>query len=285
MPIDSGALADAIEQVVLSRRNMAFSTVALQELLSRRFGVDALDVSDAVHVMHDRALILGDRYPFSLASSVVRVVRDAELYEVLLHQSRYTPFRDLVSPRVSSKQSKAFEDTVEFCLGGLFGEGTRSVNFGWPSSCGRPQEFDRAVRWLGEKMGIADAGSFRPPRRRDGGVDVIVWRSFGDGRPGLLLALVQATLEVDSLRLKASDVDVAMWRHWLGLDAVPVVLLATPGSITSVEEWNEISVNAVLLDRMRLLLLAPSTKFPTASLIRDARASHTLIDADLDEYL
>jgi hypothetical protein len=284
MPVNPFELADAVEQIALSRREVPQQVVELQRILKLRFGVDEIDVSDAVRVVADRSRVLGLRYPLSVVGPVIRVVGNCEVYEVLLAQSRSSLFRELLSPRVDAEQSKAFEGTVEFCLGGLFGVGTETVNFGWPSSCGRPQEFHQAMSWLSHRMGVPDDGGFRPPRRKDGGVDIVVWRSFGDGRPGLLLALVQATLEVDNLRFKASDVDVAMWKYWLGLDANPVVLLAIPGTVTSVEYWNEISVNALLLDRIRLSGLAPSTSGLDGALLDRVHDSYALIRDDLNEY-
>jgi hypothetical protein len=284
MRVSPFELADAIEQIALSRRAVPQQVVGLQRLLGLRFGVDEIDVSDAVRVIADREAVLGLRYPLSVVGPVVRVVGDCEVYEALLAQSRSSLFRDLVSTRVEAEQSKAFEDTVQFCLSGLFGPNTETVNFGWPSSCGRPQEFHHAMSWLCGLMGLPDAGSFRPPRRKDGGVDVVVWRSFGDGRPGLLLALVQATLEVDNLRLKASDVDVPMWRNWLGLDASPVVLLAIPGTVSSIEYWNEISVNALLLDRIRLSALAPLASGLSEELLERVQESYEMINDDLNEY-
>lgn len=284
MRFNTAQLADAIEQIALSRRAIPQQVVELQRILRLRFGADEINVSDAVRVITDREAVLGSRYPLSVIGPVVRVVGDCEVYESLLAQSRASLFRDLVPTHVDAEQSKAFEDTVQFCLGSLFGQGTETVNFGWPSSCGRPQEFHHAMSWLCNLMGLPDQGGFRPPRRKDGGVDIAVWRAFGDGRPGLLLGLVQATLEVENLRFKASDVDVGMWRNWLALDSSPFVLLAIPGTVASVEFWNEISVNALLLDRIRLTTLAPSTSGLSRALTERVQRSYDFINDDLDEY-
>ena len=66
------------------------------------------------------------------------------------------------------------------------GHGARGVVFGWPARGGRPTHFPAALKWAADKLEVklrmleADL----PVQLKDGGVDVIVWSPFKDGRLG-----------------------------------------------------------------------------------------------------
>ena len=100
-----------------------------------------------------------------------------------------------------------------------------------------------------------DAGSWAGEfvvRRKDGGVDIVAWRPFPDGRSGFPVVLVQCTLQQEILS-KAADVDVRNWAGWLTLDTDPMIALAVPGTIPSDETWNEIAARSLILERVRLV--------------------------------
>jgi hypothetical protein len=147
------------------------------------------------------------------------------------------------------------EKVTSQALEQLLGPGSRSVRFGWPSDSGRPADFNSAIKWLSDLMKIRVANGYRPPRRKDGGVDVVAWRPFPDGRPGFPVALAQCTIEGDFLR-KARDVDLRQWSAWLALDSGLLLVLAVPGTLANAEMWNEIARNCVVLERIRLTALA-----------------------------
>jgi hypothetical protein len=103
-------------------------------------------------------------------------------------------------------------------------------------------------------MGIALGQSYRPPRRQDGGVDVVAWRPFDDGRRGFPVVLVQCTLQRDFVQ-KSRDIDLRTWSGWLAFDADPLTALAIPYTVASDESWNEMAANVIVLDRLRLVRL------------------------------
>ena len=138
-------------------------------------------------------------------------------------------------------------------------------------------EFSLAIGWLVEHIGIPVGSAYRQPRRKDGGVDIVAWRPFEDGRPGVPILLVQATVQSDVIS-KARDVDLRMWSGWLGTDIDPLVVLAIPGSVSKGEAWNEISRHCLLLDRTRLVDLAPEvllTEFSQAEELVDLVRTQT----------
>jgi hypothetical protein len=144
-----------------------------------------------------------------------------------------------------------FEEFVALILTEYLGSNSHALAFGWPSKLGRPQEFNLAIEWLAAKMGIEPGSAFRPPRRKDGGVDVVAWKNFGDKRSGFPIYLVQCTLQRDFLP-KSRDIDLRLWAGWLEMDRDPLAVLAVPKTISPGELWNEISANAIVLDRIRL---------------------------------
>ena len=150
------------------------------------------------------------------------------------------------------KASQLFEEIAEDSLRSFFGTNTHTLNFGFPSRHGRPAEFAAAIQWLGEKTNIRLGNAYRPPRKKDGGVDLFVWKAFGDARPGLPVMLVQCTIKDDFIN-KIGDVDIKLWSSWLSTDIEPLVALAIPGTVSRDEVWSEITTRGILLDRIRLV--------------------------------
>lgn len=148
--------------------------------------------------------------------------------------------------------SKLFEDITEQCLLSFFGSKTQTLNFGFPSKNDRPAEFAAAVKWLSEKTNIRLGSAYRPPRKKDGGVDLFVWKSFPDNRPGIPIMLVQCTIKDDFIN-KIGDIDLKLWANWLSSDLEPLIALAVPGVVTREEIWSEVTTRGILLDRLRLV--------------------------------
>jgi hypothetical protein len=158
-----------------------------------------------------------------------------------------------------------FEKLVVIAMKNLLGSSSQAIRFGFPSE-DRPVEFPKAIEWLSKRMGIKSGEAYRPPRRKDGGVDVVAWRSFKDRRNGFPVYLVQVTCERNYSH-KIYDVDLRLWSGWLNLDADPISVLAVPTTISLGEEWNEISSRVVVLERIRIceLLGENALRLPTAS--------------------
>jgi hypothetical protein len=144
-----------------------------------------------------------------------------------------------------------FERITEFALSQIWGDGGCALRFGWPSDVGRPQEFPLAIAWLAEKLGLEPGSGYRPPSRKDGGVDVVAWRPFPDQRTGFPLILAQCTLQAE-LVSKASDVDVRVWASWLKMDVDPVTALVFPQTLPTGVLWDQLSLRSMVIDRIRL---------------------------------
>jgi len=245
--------ADWIETTLLARG----SPIGIDELNAAAYadsGLAESDVGLGLRVMTVRERWLGHQYPFTITDIFVAPKEDAErsVYSPLLLLSPGSPARQLVATQPTSDMAALFERLTVDATQQLMGPQATAIRFGWPSEHGRPERFGDAIEWLATKMGIKSGTSFRSPLRKDGGVDVIAWRPFPDKRPGFPIALVQCTVQREVVS-KSRDIDLRNWSNWLALDIDPTTILAIPGTVAKPEQWNEIALRALILDRIRIV--------------------------------
>jgi len=246
------SLADAVEMAMARLGVPALSSQDAHNLFA---DVDDAAVDMALNAMRRRQLLLGEKYPYRIVGVGVRrdAASETSAYGALLLMSqREAPFRR--NAAAMQDAATIFETLTCTAVRGLLGPKSAAIRFGWPSAEGRPREFPDAIRWLAERMGVAIGSAYRPPRRQDGGVDVVGWRPFGDEQPGFPILLVQCTLERDFVH-KSADVDLRVWSGWLAFDADPMTALAIPHTVAKAEDWREMSARVIVLDRIRLTLL------------------------------
>lgn len=151
----------------------------------------------------------------------------------------------------------------------------------------RPQKFRAAIRWLREQLEVGPG--VRPPpdderevhweddgqqdelgrtplnSYNDGGVDVVVWWRFADGRAGSPVLLAQCTVQLEWSE-KVSDIDVDLWGKWIDFDTVPPqTALVIPFAVNRASpQWNDRTVTAgMIIDRLRLIELLNELDEPT----------------------
>lgn len=249
----SEQLADWVETGLLTRGAQQLGLDALHSLAEAEIATGPAAIGSALGVMRRRQQLLGDEYPFEVNPVAVRGRPGAEslAYSALLLLSPGSPARQLLHPHPTEKMAEVFENITALAASRLLGSGAQAVRFGWPSRIGRPPEFYDAIGWLASRMGINAGNAYRPPRRKDGGVDVVAWRPFPDRRSGFPVMLVQCTVQGDILA-KAADIDVRYWAGWLTLDSEPLTALAIPHTIPSGVIWDEIAVRTLILERVRI---------------------------------
>lgn len=256
-PIGNEEIADWLEIAILSGGQIGNTNHLLEEWASDFCGLSTLQVASGLKVIERRAQILGDLYPFQV--NELAVIQDKSMvnspYNYLLLASRpsYNFKWQTISP--TNEESEIFEVFVSKCLENYLGKDSVAIPFGWPSKYGRPMEFHLAINWLSEKLGLKPSTSFRPPRRKDGGVDVVAWKPFKDRRTGFPVYLVQCTLQKEFVS-KSRDIDLRLWAGWLEMDRDPMTILAIPKTVPPGEQWNEVSANAIIFDRFRLVQYA-----------------------------
>ena len=251
-PLDSELIADWLELNTLSQDDNAIGFDKLRSLASEILDLPPQRIDVAFNILKRRSEILQDSYPFDIKSvGMVRRQNWRELpYTYLLRISSGIDHPFSLSLDENADRIESFEHLVVHALQNLLGVNSKAVRFGFPSE-DRPVEFPKAIEWLSDRMGIKAGQAYRPPRRKDGGVDVVAWRPFRDRRNGFPVYLVQVTCERNYSH-KVFDIDLRLWSGWLNLDTDPVSVLAVPTTISVGEEWNEISTKVVILERIRI---------------------------------
>lgn len=250
-------VADWIETECLLR-GKATGSDALNEV-GKAHGYHASDVGLGLTTMSRRAAVLGDAYPFRIANGAAALPLAEEYpWVALLLMSSESPIRRTLNVGIAAAH---LERVTAAALRHLYGSDTHSLRFAWPSEDGRPPEFPDAVRWLARRMNVQVGSAYRPPYNKDGGVDVVAWRPFPDGRSGFPVLLVQCTLERDYAH-KAADVDTRVWSGWLALDVDPSTALAIPDVVGAGQEWRALAARTVILDRVRLASLLGAHPVP-----------------------
>lgn len=243
--------ADFLELLILGRGSQSISRHALHASMPSHWVVEDLHLSVGLREMSRRQEILTDRYPFSVEDGFVVHHGGGSLYKSMLSLSALHHVLGDSMENGSEGVAEVFEVVVERALSSFLGANTRVVNFGWPSRSGRPAEFPAAVSWLAHQMGIDAGVAYRNPRRKDGGVDLVVWKDFRDRRVGVPVVLCQVTIQRNFVP-KSRDIDRRIWAGWLAMDTEPIVALCVPFVLEKNEEWFEVSRNALPLDRLRL---------------------------------
>lgn len=246
-------VADWLETLLWGQPRNSVAVDWASKITDEQLGIAPAAINVGFVEMQRRQRTLGKHYPFQLDGIAARVDRSTGAYPYisLLHLTPHSPCRQLLYPTSSTDMETAFESLVSSAAAGLFGPGGRGLRFGWPSEIGRPREFPAAIDWLAKTVGLALGTGYRPPARKDGGVDVVAWRGFPDGKSGIPLLLVQCTLQADIVS-KASDVEVRVWSSWLKMDVDPMTALAIPQTVARPLDWDQITVRTLLLERIRL---------------------------------
>ena len=253
----SEEIADWIETTVLVSRSGHLSRDRIDELAAIEIGATTTKVSLALQVMSRRSTIIPDDYPFKVNEFAVlrRVTELGDVYATLLCLTPHSVARQTVRSTGIGAMGALLEEIAELALKNFWGPGGEAITFGYPSKHGRPESFDQAVVWLAGQMGLEPGRGYRPPRRKDGGVDVVLWRPFADRRSGFPIGLAQCTIQGETFT-KTSDIDLRLWASWLAMDVDPTSLLVVPGTIRSAgPDWGQLSTVVTLIERLRLIEL------------------------------
>ena len=264
----SERIADWIEILAAAQKGKPLSTQRIQEVSQSFANLNSVLIPFAFKQLERRAKILGANYPFMVDDSYIVTKKSVEdsVYIQLLFLTPGAGVSNSGNVWNLEKASKLFESVVENALSTFFGLNTQTVNFGFPSRSGRPPEFSAAVDWLSKKTNIRLGNAYRPPRKKDGGVDLFVWKSFSDNKPGIPIMLVQCTIKDDFIN-KIGDIDIKLWSSWLSSDIEPLAALAIPGVVNKDEQWSEITTRGILLDRLRLV--ESCSDIPSSSIVEN----------------
>lgn len=258
-PIGNEEIADWLEIAIIAQGSRGNPIHRLEQWASEMCQLSQVQVSSGLAVMLRRSNVLHEKYPFQVNDFAVVFNEEKVIsaYVYLLSITRPSYSAQWQNPVPTQEDSDLFETFVSNVFETFLGTNGKALPFGWPTKVGRPQDFNSAIVWLAGQMGIEPGAAFRPPRRKDGGVDVVAWKSFNDRRTGFPIYLIQCTLQKEFVS-KSRDIDLRLWSGWLELDRDPITVLAVPRTIPAGEQWNEVSANSILMDRLRLSEYASS---------------------------
>lgn len=257
--MDSEVVADTLELELLTGSSNARPMSWVRGDSIAAIDGSPTDLDLAVSTISRRARLLGERYPIAVTNAGLkrRAGSVRTPYEAMLLITTGNPAVAFPRDQISGA-AELFEHIVTEAARSLLGAGSQAIRFGYPGEPGRPPEFPQAIPWLVKQMKLKGGTAYRDPARRDGGVDVVAWRPFPDGRPGFPIQLIQVTLEKNFAH-KAADVNARLWSLLLGLDVDATTVLAIPRTIPEDKRWSEVATRAILLERVRIAGLIPAS--------------------------
>jgi hypothetical protein len=228
---DYSGVADWIEAQILIREGWSASVIHVENLMLEVGLTDYEDyIAGALNILRQRAKQLGDYYPIEMKGQHFIKSRSGrepnDLYKALLILSLIDSSKN---DQNNSEFGELFEIICEPLLRNLGGAGGNSLHFGWPTRSGRPQKFPHAIQWLAKKLSLDVGKGHIPKQRKDGGVDLVVWRTQPNGE-SMNLNLVQCTLQNDVSK-KAKDIDTRLWETWISFPQTPGIILAVPFTV------------------------------------------------------
>ena len=270
---DPYALADWLEIMMLRTGKPQLARARLIDALVAQLGSSPqeldLPVSFLFSEIGRRRRIAGCGYPLIIDGTVIK--RDTEstsdFYVFLLLIAVDGPMRSASRYR---DVDQLFDDVVREAMRSYLGPDTETLRFGWPPSNGRPGAFPEALDWLSERIGLPVGSGLRAPRKKDGGLDVVAWKPFKDGRSAFAVALVQCTMQSD-WHPKAKDILDHVWMSRLDTGRPVVTSLAVPFVIPrNYPGWDELRrMTNIVFDRLRLAqVLAKRNSSPFADMIQ-----------------
>ena len=108
------------------------------------------------------------------------------------------------------------------------------------------------------------------PRKsdKDGGVDIVAWRTFGDERTNKIVVLIQCGAGKHFEQKK--PINVPRWRRWVHWAFDPITGMTTPKIVRDNNEWQELSdYYKLILDRPRLVRFIHNSPYSDAALKRE----------------
>ena len=243
----------------------------------------AEDLADSAFAeLSGRMSWLGPRYPLEIDGDIAEASIDSSIYDVyaflVLLRARQLYPNALEDDGAES--GFLFEELTKHAIGSYIGApDAGQVRFGVAGGSrgdGLPQSLPDAVETLSTRM-FEEIGEVPNSADGDYRADAIVWKPFGDRRPGQLVLICQATIsEKDWLNKEPP-------KRWTDRDppssrlvqfvARPVIAVAFPEtlSLTSPEIVLGAGFSSIPFDRLRLLSVLHDRPLPWSLRKRIAR--------------
>lgn len=260
--LDSHSIIEWAEMLMLIEERFDVSVAELLAEFPTGRRPPVADVDLALAMAEDRATTSPDLYPFRrIGDRLLRAghpdsgadhVDDCVYLFLRVACLQGAPW---VFAGEAAKLGSLFDFPVRDAMLNWMGPHASAIVFGWPPRDGRPTMLTEAVTWLAQKIGLTDGDLDRPGDGLDGGVDCVVWSASKDGRSGIPIWLVQASVEHDVVGKASATIPIESWKRWIKFGAGPVTVFATahsvPAGSTAWMELNDLAF--VIADRWRIL--------------------------------
>lgn len=222
-------------------------------------------VGAALEEVERRLNIMEEAYPFELTEGGLIYRPSATgVYEVCLAAS----LDPMCTAEEYPKPTVIFEWVARDVLKLYIGSGSEGFRTGWPSDRRetRPRGTSKLFEELNSRCGdfVWRPRSYLPVRPKprdlkDAGLDVVVWKHFGDRRTSILFALAQCACGRTDWETKVADLNLKRLANWFEGPTIaePLRCFFVPFHIPNHAHLKEISGYAgLILDRARVTMVA-----------------------------
>lgn len=258
---DPHSLIEWIEMVMLVEEVDDFSKTEIQSRFVSGGKPPAEDIESALQIASTRADHAPLIYPFRLCGDRLVLAghpdsgtEEMDVCPYLFLRIACLQDAPWVQQGRASSVGSHFDYLARDALLHMMGDGASAVIFGAPARDGRPGRFSDAVSWLASSIDLPDGDLDRPVDSQDGGVDLVVWKPELDGRSGIPVWLVQASVEHEVVRKASLAIPIESWKRWIKFGAGVTTVFATAHSVPAGSTaWMELNDRSgVVVDRDRI---------------------------------
>lgn len=212
----------------------------------------------------------GDAYPFKIEDGIIKLKTESnlEFYKFLLLIS--LPKSPLRKRKKYGEIDEIYDRVVAEAVKNYFGYKSQVLRFAWPTSDGRPKDFQKAIEWACTNIGLPVGKDTTTRQKKDGGVDLIAWTPFADKRTAFSVAFVQCTFQLDWLP-KGKDILNDVWRGRVDTGRDALISLAVPFVIPrNFADWDQLKRTvSIVFDRLRITeFLSPAKTTGFAKMVK-----------------
>ena len=201
-------------------------------------------VEGAINELISRCSMYGDKSPFKISGrNIVRNYRWEENPEILM--CLVFALQGVYQKKGIDDGTKLFERiSCEAVREYLNGE---AEVIGFPSASGLIAQIESLSKRTSESL-----GSRKPlPKDKDKGVDILAWKSHGDGRNNQIILLIQAAAGKHFMKKKS--ISICAWKEFIESSANFIQGIAIPGIPSYPDDWREVRDDYNLIfDRIRI---------------------------------
>jgi hypothetical protein len=271
-------LADCLELSSVIEKDGSSAFTELKSSLTPFSSNDQIDniLTEVTQEISLRVRRLGEAYPFEINKEIVKLKSNDKINWAYL----FCLMLSYIGPENGNKlkiwnEQKICRKFEKICfltaLNYIKGQcgASEGFHFGTPRvEWGEHKRIDRALAQVKYNLNDGNVKYQVPSKKRivadggDGGLDLIVWRDFPDGRVGKLLLLGQCSASKEDYINKASSDELDKFnRDYFAIESQKIKAFFLPHLLSDIDEdkrneWIKINRVAIVFDRSRIAIWA-----------------------------